>query len=456
MSTNNDGKAHKRSRILHRSLRETPPTAVGGHGVYLMAADGREILDGSGGAAVSCLGHQHPRVLAAMARQAEKLTFAHTGFFTSEPAEELADMLVGHEPGGLAYLYPVSGGSEAIEAALKMARQYFIEIGEPQRARFIARRQSYHGNTLGALAAGGNAWRREPYKPLLADAYSHVTPAFSYREKRDNETEDAFTRRLIAELESEFQRLGPDTVAAFIAEPVVGATAGCVPAPEGYFRAVREVCDRHGALLILDEVMCGMGRTGTLHAWEQEDIAPDIQVVAKGLGGGYQPIGATLATNRIIDALRGGSGAFQHGHTYLAHPMACAAAVAVQRVIREDNLLERVGQMGDLLEQRLTERFGNHRHVGDIRGRGLFRAIEIVQDRASKAPFDPALKAHARIKKAAFERGLACYPMGGTLDGKSGDHVLLAPPYIASAEEIDMIVDRLGAAVDAVVSDISR
>jgi len=283
-----------------------------------------------------------------------------------------------------------------------------------------------------------------------------VTAAFSYRERHDDETEDAFTRRLIAELEAEFQRLGPDTVAAFIAEPVVGATAGAVAAPEGYFRAVRELCDRHGALLILDEVMCGMGRTGTLHAWEQEDIAPDIQVVAKGLGGGYQPIGATLATNRIIDALRGGSGAFQHGHTYLAHPMACAAAVAVQRVIREDNLLERVGQMGDLLEQRLTERFGNHRHVGDIRGRGLFRAIEIVQDRASKAPFDPALKAHARIKKAAFERGLACYPMGGTLDGKSGDHVLLAPPYIASAEEIDMIVDRLGAAVDAVVSDISR
>ncbi|HMK78786.1 MAG TPA: aspartate aminotransferase family protein [Xanthobacteraceae bacterium] len=445
-----------RSRIMHRSLRETPPTAVGGHGVYLVAADGREILDGSGGAAVSCLGHQHPRVLEAMARQAEKLTFAHTGFFTSEPAEALAEALVGHEPGGLAYLYPVSGGSEAIEAALKMARQYFVEIGEPQRARFIARRQSYHGNTLGALAAGGNAWRRAPYQPLLSDAFSHVTPAFAYREQRDGETEDDFVRRLIAELEAEFARLGPDTVAAFIAEPVVGATAGCVPAPEGYFRAVREVCDRHGALLILDEVMCGMGRTGTLHAWEQEDIAPDIQVIAKGLGGGYQPIGAALATARIVDALRAGSGAFQHGHTYLAHPMACAAALAVQRVIREDNLLARVRQMGDLLEQCLTERFGNHRHVGDIRGRGLFRAIEIVQDRASKAPFDPALKAHARIKQAAFERGLACYPTGGTVDGKSGDHVLLAPPYIASAQEIDMIVDRLGAAVDAVLGEITQ
>jgi adenosylmethionine-8-amino-7-oxononanoate aminotransferase len=446
----------KKSRVLHRSLRETPPLAVGGHGVWLVDADGREVLDGSGGAAVSCLGHQHPRVLEAMARQAGKLTYTHSSFFTSEPAEALADDLVGHEPGGLGYAYIVSGGSEAIEAALKMARQYFLEIGQPQRARFIARRQSYHGNTLGALAAGGNAWRREPYKPLLADAFSHVTPAFAYHEKRADETDDGFTRRLIAELEAEFQRLGPDTVAAFVAEPVVGATAGCVPAPEGYFRAVREVCDRHGALLILDEVMCGMGRTGTLHAWEQEGIAPDIQAIAKGLGGGYQPIGATLASTRVVDAIRDGSGAFQHGHTYLGHPMACAAALAVQQVIREDNLLERVRQMGDLLEQRLTERFGNHHHVGDIRGRGLFRAIEIVSDRASKAAFDPALKVHARIKRAALERGLACYPAGGTVDGVRGDHVLLAPPYITSAQEIDMIVDRLGAAVDAVIKDVSH
>jgi adenosylmethionine-8-amino-7-oxononanoate aminotransferase len=446
----------KKSCVLHRSQRETPPLAVGGHGVWLVDADGREVLDGSGGAAVSCLGHQHPGVLEAMARQAGKLTYTHSSFFTSEPAEALAEELVGHEPGGLGYAYIVSGGSEAIEAALKMARQYFIEIGQPQRSRFIARRQSYHGNTLGALAAGGNAWRREPYKPLLADAFSHVTPAFAYHEKRVDETDDSFARRLIAELEAEFERLGPDTVAAFVAEPVVGATAGCVPAPEGYFRAVREVCDRHGALLILDEVMCGMGRTGTLHAWEQEGIAPDIQAIAKGLGGGYQPIGATLASTRVVDAIRDGSGAFQHGHTYLGHPMACAAALAVQRVIRQDGLLARVRQMGDLLEQRLTERFGNHHHVGDIRGRGLFRAIEIVSDRAGKTAFDPALKVHARIKRAALERGLACYPAGGTVDGVRGDHVLLAPPYIVSAQEIDTIVDRLGAAVDAVIKDVSH
>lgn len=444
------------SRVIHRSLRETPPTAVGGHGVWLVDSDGHEVLDGSGGAAVSCLGHQHPRVLEAMAQQANKLTYAHTSFFTSEPAEALADELVGQEPGGLAYAYLVSGGSEAIEAALKMARQYFLEIGQPQRTCFIGRRQSYHGNTLGALAAGGNAWRREPYKPLLADVFSHVTPAFAYREKRQEETEEGFVRRLVTELEAEFQRLGPDTVAAFIAEPVVGATAGCVPAPDGYFRAVRELCDRHGALLILDEIMCGMGRTGTLHAWEQEGIAPDIQTVAKGLGGGYQPIGAALASSRVVDALRDGSGVFQHGHTYLGHPMACAAALAVQRVIREEGLLERVRAMGDLLEQRLVERFGNHHHVGDIRGRGLFRAIEIVADRSTKAPFDSALKMHARIKRAALDRGLACYPAGGTADGRLGDHVLLAPPYIASAQEIDMIVDRLGMAVDVAINDVQQ
>jgi len=443
------------SRVLHRSLRKTPPKAIGGEGVWLIAEDGRRILDGSGGAAVSCLGHQHPRVLEAMARQASQLAYAHTGFFSSEPAEALAEHLVGHEPGGLAYVYLVSGGSEAIEASIKLARQYFIEIGQPQRRHFIARRQSYHGNTLGALAAGGNAWRREPYAPLLSSAFSHVTPAFAYREKRDGESDQEFVARLAAELEAEFQRLGPDTVAAFIAEPVVGATAGCVPAPEGYFRAVRDICDRHGALLILDEVMCGMGRTGTTHAWEQEGIAPDIQAIAKGLGGGYQPIGAMLASGRIIDTIRQGSGAFQHGHTYLAHPMACAAALEVQRIVGEEKLLDRVKELGAYLEQRLTERFGNHRHVGDIRGRGLFRAIELVADRARREPFDPSLKLNERIKAAAFEAGLACYPAGGTADGRRGDHVLLAPPYISTPDDIDMIVERLGAAVDSALKSIN-
>jgi adenosylmethionine-8-amino-7-oxononanoate aminotransferase len=448
--------ADQKSRVLHRSLRETPPRAVGGEGMWLIAEDGRRILDASGGAAVSCLGHQHPRVLEAMSRQASKLAYAHTAFFSSEPAEALADHLVGDEPGGLAYAYFVSGGSEAIEASIKLARQYFIERGEPRRQHFIARRQSYHGNTLGALAAGGNAWRREPYAPLLSSAFSHMTPAFAYHEKRDNESEVDFVARLAAELEAEFQRLGPDTVAAFLAEPVVGATAGCVPAPEAYFRAVRDICNRHGALLILDEVMCGMGRTGTRHAWEQEGIAPDIQAVAKGLGGGYQPIGAMLASGQIIDTIRQGSGAFLHGHTYLAHPMACAAALEVQKIISEERLLDRVKERGAQLERRLTERFGNHRHVGDIRGRGLFQAIELVADRATRTPFDPALKLNQRIKAAALESGLGCYPGGGTMDGRSGDHVLLAPPYIATSEDIDMIVDRLGHAVDSALKMVGH
>jgi len=448
--------ASKPSRVMHRSLRETPPLAVGGEGVWLIAEDGHRVLDASGGAAVSCLGHQHPRVIEAMMRQASQLAYAHTGFFSSAPAEELAERLVGHEPGGLAAAYFVSGGSEAVEASIKIARQYFIERGEPRRQRFIARRQSYHGNTLGALAAGGNAWRREPYAPLLSDAFSHVTPAFVYHEKRDDESEAEFVARLAAELEAEFQRLGPDTVAAFIAEPVVGATSGCVPPPEGYFRSVREICDRHGALLILDEVMCGMGRTGTLHAWEQEGIAPDIQAIAKGLGGGYQPIGAMLVHGRIVDTIRQGSGAFQHGHTYLAHPMACAAALEVQMIIAEEHLLDRVKERGARLERRLTERFGNHRHVGDIRGRGLFQAIELVADRATRTPFDPSLKLNSRIKAKAFERGLGCYPMGGTVDGRVGDHVLLAPPYIASEDEIDIIVERLGQAVDEALKNVGH
>ncbi len=437
------------SRVLHRALRgPAPPVAVGGQGAWLHMADGARVLDASGGAAVSCLGHGHPRVVEAIQRQAAALAYAHSGFFSSEPAEALAEELVGHEPGGLAWAFFVSGGSEAMEAALKLARQHFLEAGQPRRRRFIARRQSYHGSTLGALAASGNLGRREPYAPLLSQAFSHVSPAFAYRGQRDEETEADYAARLAAELEAEFQRLGPETVAAFIAEPVVGATAGCVPAPAGYFQAVRRVCDRHGALLILDEVMCGMGRTGTTHAWEQEGAAPDIQTVAKGLGGGYQPIGAVLANRRVVDALRDGSGGFLHGHTYLAHPVACAAALAVQEVIRGDGLLERVRERGALLERLLQDRFGNHRHVGDIRGRGLLVALELVADRAGKTPFDPVHKLNLRIKEAALARGLACYPGGGTVDGVRGDHVLLAPPYIASAEEIALIVDRLGAAVD--------
>ena len=440
------------SHVVHRSLRQDPPIAVRGEGIYLYDRDGHQIIDGSGGAAVACLGHGNARVIAAIKAQLDQLSYAHTALFSCESAERLADIMVGHAPGGLTHAYFCSSGSEANEAAIKLARQYFLEVGQPQRTRFIARRQSYHGNTLGALSASGNAMRRAPYAPLLSPAFSHVSPCYAYRDRGDDETDSQYVARLVAELEAEFQRLGPDTVIGFIAEPVVGATLGCATALPGYFAGVREVCDRHGALLILDEVMSGMGRTGTLHAWEQEAVTPDIQIVAKGLGAGYQPIGGILVHGRVIEGLAAGSGAFMHGHTYQAHPVACAAAVAVQQVIADDRLLDNVKAMGALLEQRLVERFGNHRHVGDIRGRGLFWAIEFVTDRATKQIFDPALKLNERVKREAFDRGLACYPMGGTIDGRLGDHAILAPPYIVTPDQVDMIVDRFGAAVDAALA----
>ena len=443
------------SRVLHRSGGQ-PPVAVGGDGIYLHTEDGRRIIDASGGAAVACLGHGNRRIAEAIGRQAATMAYAHTGTFSSQPAEDLAHIVLDGEPGGLSHAYFCSSGSEGTEASLKLARQYFVEIGQPRRVHFIARRQGYHGNTLGALAAGGNMMRRALYEPLLSPAFSLVSPCFAYRFQRDGESDAGYVDRLAGELEAEFQRLGPDTVAAVLAETVVGATTGCVTALPGYFQRVRAICDRHGALLILDEVMCGMGRTGTMHAWEQEGIAPDLQVVAKGLGGGYQPIGGVLIGRKIVAAIEAGSGSFMHGHTYQAHPVACAAALEVQHIIRGENLLANVRAMGTRLEAALTERFGNHRHVGDIRGRGLFWALEFVADRAAKQEFDPVLKLNERVKREALMRGVAIYPMGGTIDGRRGDHVVIAPPYIAGAADIDTIVARLGDAVDAAVGGVGR
>jgi adenosylmethionine-8-amino-7-oxononanoate aminotransferase len=441
------------THILHRSLRGTLPVAAAGHGIVIVDAAGREYLDASGGAAVSCLGHGHPDVVAAMHAQIDRLAYAHTSFFTTAVAEALADRLIADAPAGMSHVYLVSGGSEAIEAALKLARQYFVEIGEPQRRHFIARRQSYHGNTLGALAVGGNAWRRAQFAPLLIDV-THVSPCYEYRGRLASETAEAYGARLVRELEAAIERLGPRNVIGFVAEPVVGATLGAVPPVPGYFRRIRELCDRHGILLIADEVMCGMGRTGTLYAVEQEGVVPDLVAIAKGLGGGYQPIGAVLAQRRLIEALERGSGFFQHGHTYIGHPVACAAALAVQEVIARDRLLDAVKARGAELRERLHEALGAHLHVGDIRGRGLFMGIELVADRASKAPFDPALRLHARVKAEAMARGLMVYPMGGTIDGRSGDHVLVAPPFIATSADIDEIVRRLSAAIEAALHSV--
>jgi adenosylmethionine-8-amino-7-oxononanoate aminotransferase len=440
------------THLLHRQIHDQLPVAIAGEGVELIDAGGKRYIDASGGAAVSCLGHGHPAVLAALHKQLDRLAYAHTSFFTTDVAERLADHLAENAPAGLDHVYLVSGGSEAVEAALKMARQYFVEKGEPDRRHIIARRQSYHGNTLGALAAGGNEWRRSQFSPLLIETH-HIAPCFAYRCQGEGEDDDQYAARAASELEDKILELGGDSVMAFIAETVVGATAGAVPPVVGYFRRIREICDRYGVLLILDEVMCGMGRTGTLHACEQEGIVPDLMTIAKGLGGGYQPIGAVLLGRHVYDAFASGSGIFQHGHTYMGHPMAAAAAVAVQETIRRDRLLGNVVEMGRRLDERLRQRFANHYHVGDIRGRGLFRAIELVKDRATKEPFAPHLKLHARIKRAAMDRGLMVYPMGGTIDGVRGDHVLLAPPFIVEASQIDEIVGRLDEAVDVAVSE---
>ncbi|MBY8977482.1 aspartate aminotransferase family protein [Rhodobacteraceae bacterium NNCM2] len=439
------------SHVFPRNCHIAPPTAVGGDGCYLIDASGKRYFDASGGAAVSCLGHSNERVKEAIKAQVDQLAFAHTGFFTSEPAEQLADLLIDHAPGDIDRVYFVSGGSEATEAAIKLARQYHLERGEPQRRHLIARRQSYHGNTIGALSAGGNEWRRQQFAPILIDV-SHVAPCYEYAERAADETHHDYGQRVANELEAEILRLGPDTVMAFMAEPVVGATLGAVPAVEGYFKRVREICDQYGVLLILDEVMCGMGRTGHLFACEADGIAPDILCIAKGLGAGYQPIGAMLATRQIYDAISGGSGFFQHGHTYLAHPVATAAGLAVVQELTERDLPARAAAMGPKLMDSLVRHLGQHPHVGDIRGRGLFQGIELVEDRESRAPFDPSRKLASKIKAAAFEAGLICYPMSGTRDGRVGDHVLLAPPFILSDEDTDLIAGRLSAAIETALA----
>lgn len=442
------------THILHRQIAHDYPVAVSGRGITIRDASGKDYIDASGGAAVSCLGHGHKDIIAAMKKQLDSLEYAHTSFFTTQAAEELADDLVAHAPAGIDHVLFLSGGSEAVEAALKLARQYFVEIGEPQRRHIISRRQSYHGITMGALAIGGRESARAPFEPLIVKTH-HVSPVYEYRDRRADETPEAYGARLAAELEAKIDEIGGKNVIAFVAETVVGATLGAVPPVPGYFRRVRELCDRHGILLILDEVMCGMGRTGTLHACEQEGISPDLMPVAKGIGGGYAPMGALLIRDRLFEALKRGSGALSHSHTYMGHPLACAAALAVQQVIRRDNLLANVKEQGAYLQRRLRERFGNHAHVGDVRGRGLFQGIELVADRATKAPFDPALKLYAKVKREAMARGLMVYPMGGTMEGKAGDHVLLAPPFIIDAAAADTIVERLGEAVDAALEGVA-
>ncbi len=433
------------SHALHRSLLHRPPRAARGDGVYVYDEHGKRYFDGCGGAAVSCLGHSHPDVIAAIQNQLRTLPYAHTSFFTTDAMEQLADRIVGAAP-GMGKVLLLSGGSEAVEAALKLSRQYFVEIGEPGRHLYIARRQSYHGNTLGALATGGNQWRRANFAPIMVDGH-HIAPCFEYRERGDDETLEEYGQRTANELESKIQKLGPTNVAGFVAETVVGATAGAVAPVPGYFKRIREICDQYGVHLILDEVMCGTGRTGTMMAYEQEGVIPDMVTMAKGLAAGYQPVGALLCRDEITDAIRAGSGFFQHGHTFMGHATAVAASLATLTAIDKENLLENVRTRGASVLQQLQTQLDDHPNVGDVRGRGLFLAVELVADRATKAPLDPALKTHNRVQRAAMDYGLMVYGMGGTVDGRLGDHILLAPPYVIGDEHEEELVQKLDAAI---------
>lgn len=436
--------------VFHRNTLTDYPTAVKGDGVYLIDKKGKRYLDGCCGAAVSCVGHSNTNVQNAMKKQIDKLSFAHSGFFTNEPMEQLAEFLTSRAPKNIDKMYFVSGGSEAVEAAIKMTRQYFLEVGMPEKRKVVARWQSYHGNTLGALSAGGNRWRRQQFEPLLIQMH-HIPPCYAYRDKRDNETEKEYGIRVANRLEETILHEGENTVAAFIAEPIVGATMGCVPAVKGYFKRIREICDKYNVLLILDEVMCGMGRIGSLFACEQEKITGDLITVAKGLGGGYGPIGAVMVSKKIFTAINKGSGFFQHGHTYMGHALACAASLAVQKEIEKKNLIEKVNKQGERLMSTLEDKFADHPHVGDIRGRGLFIGLEIVKDRAKKTPFTAEENIQTRIKAAAMEDGLMIYAMPGTIDGRKGGHIMLAPPFIINNSQIDELSSKLDSAFKSVL-----
>ncbi|MCL4107993.1 UNVERIFIED_CONTAM: hypothetical protein GTU68_017021 [Idotea baltica] len=439
---------------MHRTHKPNLATIASGDGVYLIDTQGNRYLDACGGAAVSCLGHSNERVKQAIIDQVNSIPYAHTSFFTNEPQEQLAKHLLEHSYGEFSQVYFVAGGSEAVESALKLARQYFYEQGKTEKKLFIARKQSYHGNTLGALAIGGNLWRRKPFDSILMEGH-HISATNEYRYKQDDESAFEYGQRMANELETKILELGADNVAAFVAETVGGATAGCLTSPDGYFKRIREICDQHDVLLILDEIMCGMGRTGTLHACEQDGVQGDLQTVAKGISAGYQPLGAVLIHEKIVDAIDNGSGFFQHGHTYIGHPTSCAAGLATQLEIQERDLLSNVKTQGNNLKQALQESFNSESilsgHVGDIRGRGLFIGVELVANKKSKQAFDPGIKLHAQLKKKAMLNRLMVYPMGGTVDGINGDHVLLAPPFIIDEENVAQITERLSTSIRSVL-----
>ncbi|WP_024673446.1 aspartate aminotransferase family protein [Pseudomonas syringae] len=436
------------SKVIYKNLNTSPILATGGAGVWLEDATGKRYLDTCGGVAVSSLGHGHPRIAAAFEREAKKLAWAHAGSFTTQAAEQLAESLVAAS-GGLARAQFLSGGSEVMELAMKIAYQYQCERGLPDKSVFISRRQSYHGSTLGTLSISGNPQRQSVFGPLLPKA-EFVSPCYAYRDQRHDESEEQYATRLAEELDQKIRSLGSENVAAFFAETVVGSTNGAVPPVQGYFRKIKAVCERHDVLLVLDEVMAGMGRTGQLFAYADDGIVPDMVAVGKGLAAGYMPISALLISEQVHAVMAGGSGVLGNGQTHVNHPLACAIALEVQQVIAEENLLAQVRQRGEQLRSWLTESLSDLDIVGDVRGRGLFVGVEFVESRSSKAPFSGGGAYAAALKKEALQHGLLIYPGSGTVQGVEGNHVLFAPPFITSESELAQMVERFGAVVRAV------
>jgi adenosylmethionine-8-amino-7-oxononanoate aminotransferase len=426
------------------------PRIARGQGSYLIDAAGKRYLDGSGGPAVFCLGHAHPEVNAAIARQLDEIAYAYRYLFTSSALEGLTETVLRLCGGGFQDIVYSGSGSEAVESALKIALQHFAARGLMRKRRFIARQRSWHGNTLGALSISGFAQRRRAFEGSLLDV-TFVSAANAYR-MPDGVSAETLAAHLAAELEHAIVSLGPSNVAAFIVEPVVGAAGGVVPAPAGYMQAVQAVCRRHDVLLIADEVMCGAGRTGTWRALEHDGVVPDIMSVAKGLAGGYIPLGATLVSARVAAPIQGEHGAYMTGHTFTGHTAACAAGLAVQHIIERDGLLERVRTVGAAFQRALRESLSRFEEVGDVRGRGFFIGIELVRDRASKRPFPAERALSFDIGARAFAEGLICYPCSGNVDGTAGDTLIIAPPYNASDGELEQIVAKLACAVDGALS----
>jgi adenosylmethionine-8-amino-7-oxononanoate aminotransferase len=448
------------SAVFHRTLNRTLPKILSADGIYLNLENGQKILDATGGPAVACLGHNNPAVKAAMIAQINSTAYCHSLFFSTEVTEQLCSQLIRGTGGQMARAFIVSSGSEAIEAAIKMARQYFCELEGPKtkRQNFISRRNGFHGSTIGALSLGGFTPRKMIFEPLLGKYVSHVSPCYEYRALKEGDSHESYVKRLAEELDNEFQRLGPDTVCAFAAETVVGSALGCVASVPGYFTEMRKVCDKYGALLIMDEIMCGMGRCGYLHAWQSPDVGvvPDLQTIGKGLGGGYGPIAAMLVGKKIVDVMSRGSGAFNHGHTYQAHPVACAAALAVQTVIEEEGLVAVVKDLGAVLGANLKKELANRWYVGDIRGAGFFWAIEFVRDKKTKEPFSPGEQVGFGVYSVGISEpySLSLYPGGAYEDGSASDHILVSPPYICTIGDIDHIVTTLGKVLDDYFSRI--